>query len=301
MAPPPWYYARLWLFGVSLGIRHLLRHGFVLGWRRSLGKLMQPVNAISRYPEYWLFEQAMQPVLQSRSVAKLLDVGSPKLFPLYVGARHRVDGCLSDINGDNYQDYRLMSHVLPTSASISFADMDGRALPFGADSFDLVVSMSVIEHIEGRGGDGEALSEMWRVLRPGGRLVVSVPFGSMFVSQQRRDFSYFKTERTNSVVFFQRIYDEAALSARVLSSIATPPDRVSYIHRRRPGVLYRYLRLGLNARGAIGFLSPLLARWVMRIADRFDADAAAVQRYTDISEVDDVYSDAIMVWTKPIA
>ncbi len=46
------------------------------------------------------------------------------------------------------------------------------ALPFASQSFDLVFSTEVIEHTP---DPPAAVAEMWRVLRPGGRLVLSTP------------------------------------------------------------------------------------------------------------------------------
>ncbi|MEJ5239941.1 MAG: class I SAM-dependent methyltransferase [Anaerolineales bacterium] len=48
----------------------------------------------------------------------------------------------------------------------------GEALPFPQDSFDLILSHEVIEHVQ---DDAQAVREMVRVLRPGGRLVLFCP------------------------------------------------------------------------------------------------------------------------------
>ena len=50
--------------------------------------------------------------------------------------------------------------------------MDGTALEFADNRFDLVIASDVLEHIE---DEGRALREWARVLRPGGRLLVFVP------------------------------------------------------------------------------------------------------------------------------
>ena len=47
------------------------------------------------------------------------------------------------------------------------------ALPFDADSFDLVVSNVAIHNIKDSVGREKALEEAVRVLRPGGRLMIA--------------------------------------------------------------------------------------------------------------------------------
>ena len=48
----------------------------------------------------------------------------------------------------------------------------GEYLPFPAESFDLILSHEVIEHVQ---SDVDAIREMVRVLKPGGRAVIFVP------------------------------------------------------------------------------------------------------------------------------
>jgi SAM-dependent methyltransferase len=48
----------------------------------------------------------------------------------------------------------------------------GEALPYPAESFDLALSHEVIEHVA---NDRRAITEMVRVLKPGGRLVLFAP------------------------------------------------------------------------------------------------------------------------------
>ena len=49
---------------------------------------------------------------------------------------------------------------------------NGEQLPFPPDQFDLVLSHEVIEHV---GDDRAAMREIFRVLKPGGRLVLFCP------------------------------------------------------------------------------------------------------------------------------
>lgn len=55
---------------------------------------------------------------------------------------------------------------------------DGMALPIATDSLDLIAAMDSLEHIP---RDNAALAEMFRILKPGGTLLVTVPaFGFLW-------------------------------------------------------------------------------------------------------------------------
>lgn len=110
---------------------------------------------------------------------------------------------------------------------------DVAALPFCNEAFDLYYSGGVVEHFET--GAGPALTEARRVLRPGGVLLISVPY----VSLLRRVLSPFKstlwkqvpraqldeTEIDEGKHFFQYVYTrrefEKELAAAGLRVIAT--------------------------------------------------------------------------------
>lgn len=69
----------------------------------------------------------------------------------------------------------MATQALEYSAERGLKDLArarGEALPFLTGSFDAVVALDVFEHIE---DDAAALREAWRVLKPGGALVMSVP------------------------------------------------------------------------------------------------------------------------------
>ena len=52
------------------------------------------------------------------------------------------------------------------------ASAEGETLPFPSDYFDLILSHEVIEHVQ---SDENAVKDMVRVLKPGGRMVVFCP------------------------------------------------------------------------------------------------------------------------------
>ncbi len=53
--------------------------------------------------------------------------------------------------------------------------LDICALPFGNGSFDMVIANHVLEHVA---DDARALSEIFRILKPGGRAVLQTPYAS---------------------------------------------------------------------------------------------------------------------------
>jgi SAM-dependent methyltransferase len=68
-------------------------------------------------------------------------------------------------------DERAVSHARD-KYGLEFVEADVCELPFADDSFDLVASFETIEHVQDA---GKMVSELRRVLRPEGRLVISTP------------------------------------------------------------------------------------------------------------------------------
>ena len=106
--------------------------------------------------------------------------------------RYRSSGDLLEIGaGTGWQakalagtGYAVTAIDLPASADISnharsrewpIVDYDGSHIPFGDESFDIIYSSNVLEHVVDLDG---LTSEMKRVLRPGGLALHLVPNGN---------------------------------------------------------------------------------------------------------------------------
>jgi SAM-dependent methyltransferase len=110
--------------------------------------------------------------------------------------------------------------------------------PFPPGSFDLITSISVVEHIP---EDKKALMKIWELLKPEGRLVLSVPCAAVCEALYI-DVDQFGLQRPDEENFFflQYVYDQALLEDRFYS-VTGPPNRYAIYGERKPGTLRRGL------------------------------------------------------------
>lgn len=80
------------------------------------------------------------------------------------------------------------------ASKIRFQVADATKLPFGNDTFDIVVSFSTIDHIFSSGGRKKAIKEMSRVVKKGGYVIITVPnklnFAYWFWSKKKTQAGY---------------------------------------------------------------------------------------------------------------
>ncbi|HWH10995.1 MAG TPA: class I SAM-dependent methyltransferase [Solirubrobacteraceae bacterium] len=122
------------------------------------------------------------------------------------------------------------------------------AMPFAADTFDLAVSFDVIEHLE---DDRLALSELRRVVRPGGRLLLTVPAYPQLWSQHDVVNHHFRRYTLRTLVaatdaagwqivsstHFNGLLLPAAVAHRGLQRLRPPSDDALSDLERTPGRL----------------------------------------------------------------
>jgi ubiquinone/menaquinone biosynthesis C-methylase UbiE len=112
----------------------------------------------------------------------LLDIGTGKnSIPLY-WAKFGVDITCIDGSTYGFQELRESRDVLLSEGDITVCNFvvgDARHLPFSDDYFDAITSLCVIEHIP-HDGDLAVMREIYRVLKPGGRAVITVESARIF-------------------------------------------------------------------------------------------------------------------------
>jgi SAM-dependent methyltransferase len=122
---------------------------------------------------------------------------------------------------------------------VTFEVGDGRELRFGDGSFDRAYSISVLEHIADT-GDVEALRELARVVRPGGRVIVTLPYAAEYREDWRDRPVYGEQEPMNGRYFFERWYDDERV-ARLIGAVPELAERGRRVSRMVPNWHRLYL------------------------------------------------------------
>lgn len=157
-------------------------------------------------------------------------------------------------------------------ASLSRADV--RRLPFADASFDVVTAMDIIEHID---DDKAAASEIFRVLKPGGRLLVSVPaFPSLWSEHDEALHHYRRYTSPRLKDLFQRV----GLSVDKLSYTVTSLFPLIWAYRQINNLIGSLLpkrRVGGEKKAnLVPFVAPVnaallgLSRWETGLVSRLD-------------------------------
>ena len=116
--------------------------------------------------------------LDLRSGERLLDLGCGFGRHSYEALKRGAEVVACDLARPEVEQVRDLARLLVASGEVEESVMaapvqgDALGLPFDDDTFDRVIASEVLEHI---GDDGSAFTELARVLRPGGRLAVTIP------------------------------------------------------------------------------------------------------------------------------
>ncbi|MGI4827168.1 MAG: class I SAM-dependent methyltransferase [Janthinobacterium lividum] len=110
----------------------------------------------------------------------VLDVGCGRGLVAIEAARRvpfgRVHGVdiwhAADLSGNNPDAIRANAAIAGVSDRLTVDTGDARNLPYTDASFDVVSSMTAIHNIGNVEGRRKAISEVWRVPRPGGQVLI---------------------------------------------------------------------------------------------------------------------------------
>lgn len=152
--------------------------------------LSKPLDA-TRYLEFgYILEFLKRNHLKA---GKVLDVSSPVMIS-YILSRQGHTVIKTDINANE-------AKYVKNSPRLSFSVQNAVSLSYDEGIFDMVVSISVIEHIYRR--FQEAISEMVRVTRPGGYVYLTFPVAWESMEEWLDEDPYGSQKRVSEKVFFQ--------------------------------------------------------------------------------------------------
>ncbi|GJM07888.1 MAG: hypothetical protein DHS20C11_01640 [Lysobacteraceae bacterium] len=131
-----------------------------------------------RQARYQDLIEPIQAVAARNGLIDVLDLGSGHGFAKRFVDHHAIPARWTgvEICPNRAESCRSLGY----SEVIEELDLERVSLPFDNESFDVVVASHVLEHLE----DAEAsVAEWFRVLKPGGRLLIGVPMHLGFVAR----------------------------------------------------------------------------------------------------------------------
>jgi SAM-dependent methyltransferase len=189
---PGW--RRLWRHSYRLGVRWLVRD-LRRGWparRVGFARLLVPLDP-------WRYYELGRAADEAFS-GRCLDVSSPKLLPSLLAHEGAGSWLCIDLFEDEIRAWRQIDPHLELEVA------DAAALPYPDETFDHCACISVLEHV-GPGKDARALSEILRVIRPGGMLVLTTDVASVPADVHVEGRIYGEaSEETPEGVFFKHEY-----------------------------------------------------------------------------------------------
>jgi predicted SAM-dependent methyltransferase len=109
-------------------------------------------------------------------------------------------------------------------------------VPFNSESFDIITCVSVLEHIP---ESNFAIRKMWDLLRPGGKLIITLPCMAEATEQYISESEYGLLQRgQDGYTFWQLYYDQTLLEQKIFSIIGSP-SKMSIYGERKPGSFAR--------------------------------------------------------------
>lgn len=150
---------------------------FVQGVRNHLAKIhwTWPIDPFHTWSRQWEYLFVVFHLAKWRAAAKerntdsairLMDFGSGFSFFPWLLSKNGWDVACVDIDTQLLELFRLAGE--PNNVDLDI--IEGVSLSYPDDSFNAVISISVLEHLELR---EQVLKELYRVLRPGGILIIT--------------------------------------------------------------------------------------------------------------------------------
>jgi SAM-dependent methyltransferase len=216
-----------------LGLRLLLGARRRISYSMIYSMMFHPMDSV----RYFEFDFMWRAVLSSSHVGHYLDVSSPRMFTLMLLRKDRE--LRADLINPDTRDLSVTERLFlagGVAKRCRFHNCMIKKAPFEPESFDTITSISVLEHIP---EDRAALERMWNLLKPGGKLLLSVPCAAEAFEEYIDFDEYGLLEKDDEgFVFGQRFYDEKLLEESVFG-VTGKPSRYSLYGERSPGIFFK--------------------------------------------------------------
>ncbi len=195
-----------------------------------------PIHQIQLLRHQFVYEHVKSRLTPSDNV---LDLG----FGEGYGTSLLAESCREIVGvdvADQVVEYAVKRY---TKDNCHFLKYGGRTLPFENNTFDVVVSFQVIEHID---DDQAFVGEIHRVLKPGGRLILTTPNKATRLKPGQKPFNRFH-KREYHAQELNDVLKSKFPKTNVWGVSATEEiHRIEFERIRRGGLLSFLINLGLR-------------------------------------------------------
>jgi SAM-dependent methyltransferase len=204
------------LFGLSLATKRRTRLP-----KRLVYRLLNGTLESTRYFEFDFAWKALPLDAKGRDY---LDVLSPWLLPLLLLQRQKIlTATVANDDPSALPEFRRLLAATELGTRCNILDMPLSGCPIPAESFDVITSIAGLARVE---NDSVLAARMWTLLRPGGRLILSLPCTSSLPDSADVDGHHHLSD--GLVASTRRLYDPELLRERIYSILGEPQTTVVY-------------------------------------------------------------------------